>query len=162
MSMATIGVDITATFTAETLQTSGKGFGIGDHFESADGKVYKFVQYDTGAGPVASVVGNVAYYYAPGGASAGATSVVTSDLSDSAGLGAGILQSTPADGEYCWIQIKGPATITPALTAGADGNALTAVGATDGTLDVSALVTDAVVAYAVDASAKIIMCDFPF
>ena len=87
--------------------------------------------------------------------------MVTSDLSDSAGLGAGVLQSAPADGEYCWIQVKGAATITPALTAGADGNALTAVGATDGTLDVSALVTDPVVAYAIDASAKIIMCDFP-
>ena len=129
--------------------------------QTADGKKYKYVQYDAGAGPVAAVAGNVAYYYAPGGTSAGATTVVTSDLSDSAGLGAGVLQSAPADGEYCWIQIKGPATLTTALTAGADGNALTAVGATDGTLDVSALVTDAIVAYAVDASVKIVMCDFP-
>jgi hypothetical protein len=61
------------------------------------GKVYKFVQYDTGAGPVAAVAGNICYYYAPGGTSAGSTTVVTSDLSDSAGLGAGVLQSTPAD-----------------------------------------------------------------
>lgn len=158
----TAGARLTETYTASTLATSGTGFSVGDHFYSHDGKVYKFVQYDTGAGPVAAVAGNIAYYYAPGGTSAGATTVVTSDLSDSAGLGAGVLQSAPADGEYCWIQIKGPATITPALTAGADGNALTAVGATDGTLDVSALVTDAVVAYAVDASAKIIMCDFPW
>lgn len=142
-------VDATAEFTP--------GIKFCDH----DGKVYKYVQYDTGAGSVAAVSGNVAYYYAPSGASAGATTVVTSDLSDSAGLGAGVLQSAPADGEYCWVQIKGAATITPALTAGADGNALTAVGATDGTLDVSAAVTDAVVAYAVDASAKIIMCAFP-
>lgn len=162
MSMTSIGANITEVFTSETLRTSGKGLGLGDHYESADGKIYKFVQYDTGAGAIAAVAGNACYYYAPGGVSAGATTVVTSDLSDSANLGAGILQATPADGEYCWIQIKGPATITPALTAGADGNALTAVGATDGTLDVSALVTDAVVAYAVDASAKIIMCDFPF
>lgn len=124
-------------------------------------KSYKFVQYNTAAGPVAAVAGNVAYYYAPSGVSAGSTTVVTSDLSDSAGLGAGVLQSAPTNGQYCWIQIKGVATITPALTAGADGNALTATGATDGTLDVSALVTDSIVAYAVDASAKIIMCDFP-
>lgn len=136
--------------------------GLGDIYFGIDGKVYKFVQYDTGAGPVAAVIGNVAYYYAPSGASAGATNVVTSDLSDSAGLGAGVLQSAPVDGEYCWIQIRGDATITPALTAGADGNALTAVGATDGTLDVSALVTDSIVAYAVDASAKIIKCNFPW
>lgn len=126
-----------------------------------DGKSYKYVQYDTGVGPVAAVVGNVAYYYAPGGVSAGATTVVTSDLSDSAGVGAGVLQAVLTDGQYGWVQIGGAATITPALTAGADGNALTAVGATDGTLDVSAAVTDAVVAYAIDASAKIIMCAFP-
>jgi len=160
--MSMIGAQLTATFTSTTLQNSGAGFGVGDHFEDQSGKIYKFVQYDTGAGPVAAVAGNVCYYYAPGGTSAGATTVVTSDLSDSAGLGAGVLLSAPADGEYCWIQIKGPATLTTALTAGADGNALTAVGSTDGTLDVSALVTDAVVAYAVDASAKIVMCDFPW
>lgn len=152
-----IGANLTQTYTAATREA-----GVGDHFDGGNGKVYKFVQYNTAAGPVAAVAGNVCYYYAPGGVSAGATTVVTSDLSDSAGLGAGILQSAPANGEYCWIQIRGPATITPALTAGGDGNALTAVGATDGTLDVSALVTDAIVAYAVDASAKIILCDFPW
>jgi hypothetical protein len=156
-----IGADITATYDSTQLGLQGPA-NVGDHYVDSSGKVYKFVQYDTGAGSVAAVSGNACYYYAPSGASAGATTVVTSDLSDSAGLGAGILQSAPADGEYCWVQIKGPATITPALTAGADGNALTAVGATDGTLDVSAAVTDAVVAYAVDASAKIIMCDFPY
>lgn len=155
------GALLTGTWTADQLKTLGSAHGVGDRFTDAAGKVYKFVQYDTGAGAVAAVAGNICYYYAPGGTSAGATTVVTSDLSDSAGLGAGVLQSAPADGEYCWIQIKGPATITPSLTAGADGNALTAVGATDGTLDVSALVTDAVVAYAVDASAKIILCAFP-
>lgn len=153
-----IGAKVDETYAALGENTPG----LGDIYFGPDGKVFKFVQYDTGAGPVAAVVGNVCYYYAPSGASAGATNVVTSDLSDSAGLGAGVLQSAPADGEYCWIQIRGDATITPALTAGADGNALTAVGATDGTLDVSALVTDSIVAYAVDASAKIIKCNFPW
>jgi hypothetical protein len=65
-----------------------------------------------------------------------------------------MLMSAPAAGEYCWIQVQGPATLTTALTAGADGNALTPVGATDGTLDVSNAVTDHVCAIAVDASAK--------
>jgi len=154
----TVGADLTAVYSDLDEGNTPK---TGDVFTGIDGKCYKFVQYDTGAGPVAAVSGNVAYYYAPGGTSAGATTVVTSDLSDSAGLGAGVLQSAPTDGQYCWVQIKGEATLTLALTAGADGNALTAVGATDGTLDVSAAVTDAVVAYAVDASAKIIFCDFP-
>lgn len=161
MAFAT-GALLSGTWTADQLKTLGNAPGVGDHFAGNEGKVYKFVQYDTGAGGVAAVAGNVCYYYAPGGTSAGATTVVTSDLSDSAGLGAGVLQAAPADAEYCWIQIKGAATLTTALTAGADGNALTVVGATDGTLDVSGLVTDAVVAYAVDASAKIIMCDFPW
>lgn len=156
-----VGAKLNETYTSAQL-LDGKTPAPGDIYFAPAGKVYKFVQYETAAGSVAAVAGNVAYYYAPSGASAGAVTVVTSDLSDSAGLGAGVLQSAPADGEYCWIQIKGSATITPALTAGADGNALTAVGATDGTLDVSALVTDAIVAYAVDASAKIILCDFPF
>ena len=152
------GANLSATYT--TL-TEGNVPALGTNFSAPGGKVYKFVQYNSGAGAVAAVSGNVAYYYAPSGASAGSSTVVTSDLSDSAGLGAGVLQSAPATGEYCWIQIKGVATLTTALTAGADGNALTAVGATDGTLDVSALVTDAVVAYAIDASAKIVACDFP-
>ena len=137
-------------------------FALGTLGMTSAGKMYKYVQYDTGAGSVAGAAGNVCYYYAPSGASAGSSTVVTSDLSDSAGLGAGVLQAAMADGDQGWVQVRGVATLTTALTAGADGNALTAVGATDGTLDVAALVTDAVVAYAVDASAKIVMCNFPF
>jgi hypothetical protein len=153
------GANLTQTYSATTEGNTPK---VGDVFFGPAGKVYKFVQYNSGAGAVAAAAGNVCYYYAPSGTSAGATTVVTSDLSDSAGVGAGVLQAVIATGEYGWIQTKGPATLTTALTAGADGNALTAVGATDGTLDVSALVTDAIVAYAIDASAKIVMCDFPW
>ncbi len=130
-------------------------------FEAQDGKKYKYVQHNSGAGAVAAVAGNVAYYYAPGGVSAGATTVVTSDLSDSAGVGAGVWQYAVTTAFYGWVQVTGAATLTTALTAGADGNALTPVGATDGTLDVSALVTDSICAYAIDASAKIVMCAFP-
>lgn len=135
---------------------------VAGNMTSAGLKLYKYVRYDTGAGDVAAVAGNVAYYYAPSGTSAGATTVVTSDLSDSAEVGAGVLQSAPADGQYCWIQIKGPATLNTALTAGSDGDPLTPTGATDGTLDVSAAVTDVICAIALDASAKLILCDFPF
>jgi len=152
------GANLTATYTS---LTEGNTPALGD-IAFVGAKVYKFVQYKTAAGSVAAVAGNVAYYYAPSGASAGSTTAVTSDLSDSAGLGAGVLQSAPANDEYCWVQIKGPATLNTALTAGGDGNALTPVGSTDGTLDVSALVTDAICAYAIDASAKIVMCDFPW
>lgn len=147
----------------DRVRTSDEGpeFTLGTIGQTANGKKYKYVQYESGAGSVAAAAGNVAFYFGTSGASAGDTTKVTSDVTDSVGVGAGVLQAVIADGGYGWVQIKGPATLTTALTAGADGNALTAVGAGDGTLDVSALVTDAVVAYAIDASAKIIMCAFP-
>lgn len=155
-----VGATLDQSYTAEDLvgAESGKAPGIGDIYDSYDGKSYKFVKYDAGAGSVAAVIGQVAYYYLAGGAQ---DNIVTSDVSDSVGIGAGVLMSAPGDGEYGWVQITGRATLSIALTAGADGNALTAVGATDGTLDVSAAVTDAVCAYADDASAKEIICCFP-
>ena len=159
--MATFGAKLTETYTSLNGNTPGAGFSLGDIYRDNAGIKYKLVQYDTGAGSVAAVAGNFCYYYAPGGTSAGATTTVTSDLSDSAGVGAGVLLSAPGDSEYCWIQISGPATLTTALTAGADGNALTPVGSTDGTLDVSALVTDHIAAIAVDASAKIVFVTCP-
>lgn len=126
-------------------------------------KWYKWVQYNTAAGAVAAVAGNICYYTKDDVASEGyENNRVTSDLSESYNVGAGVLMSAPADEYYCWIQIRGYALITPALTAGADGNALTPVGATDGTLDVSALVTDHICAVALDASAKKIICMFPY
>lgn len=157
-----IGANLTATYDATQLAIQGPA-NLGDRYDAPDGKIYKFVKFNNGVGDVAAVVGNVCYYYAVSGASAGQTTIVTMDLTDSGGIGAGVFQSIPADGEYCWIQIKGPATLTTALTAGADGDALTAVGAgADGTLDVSAAVTDFICAAAVDASAKIVFLDCPF
>ncbi len=146
------GIDVDAVHTTPE-------FGLGSLAMLHDGKVYKYIQYDTGAGAVAAVAGNVAYYYTLDGYK---NNQVTSDLSDSVEIGAGVLQAALADGEYGWVQIKGAATLTPALTAGADGDPLTPTGATDGTLDVSAAVTDNVCAIAGDISDKEIICDFPF
>jgi len=148
-----IGIDITET--GMTLD-----FQLGQIGQAVDGKLYKYVQYDTGAGNVVAVSGNVVGYLAPSGASAGATTKVTADASDTARVGAGVLNSAPADGEYCWIQVTGARQLTTALTSGADGNALT-VGTADNTLKVSAAVTDSICATAIDASAKIVMCQFP-
>jgi len=121
-------------------------------------KIYKYVQYDTGAGSVAAVSGQVAYYYTLDGYK---NNQVTSDLSDSVEIGAGVLNSAPTDGQYCWIQIAGPATLSIALTAGADGDPLTPTGSADGTLDVSAAATDNVCAIAGDISDKEIICTCP-
>lgn len=160
---AFVGADLSATYTAAQLtgSESGKAPGIGDIYVSHDNKRYRFVRYRAGAGTVAAVAGNVAYIYAPGGTSTGVSNEVTSDLSDSGELGAGVLQAVIADGDYGWIQVTGVATLTTALTAGGDGDPLTPSGSTDGTLDVVAAATDAVCAFAIDASAKIVMCAFP-
>ena len=147
------GMDKTEVSDTPTFMVGQKGM-------DAAGNTFKYVQYDTGAGSVAAVSGQVAYYYAPSGTSAGAVNVVTSDLSDSNEVGAGVLQSAPTDGQYCWIQIGGTATLSIALTAGADGDPLTPTGAGDGTLDVTAAATSPVCAFAIDASAKIIACQF--
>ena len=149
----TIGASLTATYTADNFY-DGKAPGLGDHYEDKDGKCYKFVLYNAGTGSVAAVAGNMVYYYLAGGTQ---DNEVTMDLSDSVNIGAGMLMAIIADGSYGWVQISGRATLTTALTAGADGNALTPVGSTDGTLDVSALVTDAICAIADDISAKEVM-----
>jgi hypothetical protein len=147
----------------ETSTTDKEGVGT-IRFEG--NKVYKWVKFNNGAGNVASVAGNVAYYYGVGGDAADGDgyelSIVTMDRTD-AFMTAGVFQAIIADGSYGWIQIKGPATLTTALTAGADGQALTHIGAgADGTLDVSALVTDQVAAIATDISAKLVALDCPF
>ena len=156
MSLITIGADVSAVYT--TLD-EGKTPALGDIFWGTGGKVYKFIQYSEQAAATDGVAGEVAYYVADTGYGA---SQVTSDLSASSENGAGVLQAAMSDNEYGWIQIKGPATLSIALTAGADGDPLTPTGSADGTLDVSAAVTDHVCAYAVDASAQEIICDFPF
>lgn len=155
MSQTIIGVRLTDTYTAAELTATG--FTVGQVYTNYNGKKYKLYKFNNGAGNVAAVAGNFAYILAVSGASAGETTEVTMDLSDSAGVGAGVFQAVIADGSYGWFQVTGPATLTTALTAGADGNALTPVGSTDGTLDVSALVTDDICAIALDASAKIVM-----
>jgi len=154
-----MGIAIGANLTETYLELGSNTPGLGDIYVGDDGKRYRFVLYNGGAGSVAAVASNFTYVYAPSGTSAGLTTTVTSDLSDSAGVGAGMLMSAPSStvGLYCWVQIAGYATLNTALTAGADGNALTPVGATDGTLDVSALVTDHKCATAIDASAKIVL-----
>jgi len=154
MSFAPVlGIDVTSVSdTAEFL--------LGQHgaVVGSPTKLYKYVQYDTGSAGAAAVAGEVSYYYTLDGYK---NNVVTSDLSDSIEIGAGVLQAVMTDGQFGWIQISGPATLTIALTAGADGDPLTPTGSADGTLDVSADVTDNVCAIAGDISDKEIICTFP-
>lgn len=150
------GANLTQTYT--TLD-EGNTPALGDVFFGTGNKVYKFVQYKEATAATDGVAGEVAYYYTLDGYK---LNQVTSDLSDSVEIGAGVLQAAMSDDEYGWIQIKGPATLTIALTAGADGDPLTPTGAADGTLDVSGAVTDNVCAIAGDISDQEIICDFPW
>lgn len=153
MTAQLIAVDLTANDDVPR-------FTPGARYTENNGKTYRYYKFNNGQA-VAAVAGNFAYFHAASGASAGEVIEVTMDLSDSAGVGAGVFQAVLTDGYYGWFQTEGNCTLTTALTAGADGNALTAVGATDGTVDVSALVTDHICAIAVDASAKIVMLTCP-
>lgn len=150
------GADVSMVYADADAAKAAGAPSLGSVYFGQDGKVYKFVKYSEEAAATDGVAGEVAYYLVTGG------NVVTSDLSASSNVGAGVLQAAMSEGEYGWVQIKGIATLSIALTAGSDGNALTPIGAGDGTLDVSALVTDHVCAIALDISEKIILCDFPW
>lgn len=120
---------------------------------------YKYIQYSEGTAAIAAVAGLCVGYVA------GSDTSVTPDVSDTSGIGAGVLMSAPANNQYAWIQIKGLSGILAQdVTAGAVGNALTLVGASDGEFDVSAVVTDFVIgALAVaTASSQQIHLDCPF
>jgi hypothetical protein len=134
-------------------------FGLGTiYHDGSTGKTYKYITYSEEAAAVDGVTGEVCYYVADNGIMA---DDVTSDLSASDEVGAGVLQAALSDNEFGWIQVGGKATLTIALTAGADGDPLTPTGAGDGTLDVTAAVTSHVCAIAGDISAKEIICCFP-
>ena len=144
----------------DSVRTSAEGpeFALGTiGAVDGSGALYKYVKYNNGDA-VTAVAGNFVYYFG----TSGANTEVTMDLSESCSVGAGVLQAVIADGGYGWIQVTGYAVLTTALTAGADGNSLTPVGATDGTLDVPTAVTDHICAVALDASAKKVMLLCPF
>ena len=152
---AILGIDVTAQSTTPEF-IPGQ---LGVVTDSNGTKIYKYLKYDDASAAVDGVAGEVAYYYTLDGYK---NHVCTSDLSDSVEIGAGVIQANIATETYGWFQIKGAATLTIALTAGADGDPLTPTGAADGTLDVSSAATDNVCAIAGDISDKEIICDFPF
>ena len=151
---AILGIDVTAQSTTPEF-IPGQ---LGAVTDSTGTKLYKYLKYDDGTAAVDGVAGEVAYYYTLDGYK---NHVCSSDLSDSIEIGAGVIQANIATETYGWFQIKGAATLSIALTAGADGDPLTPTGSADGTLDVSSAATDNVCAIAGDISDKEIICDFP-
>lgn len=151
-----IGLGLTAIDSSAKFKLGTLSGGIGT---TGPAKVYRYVKYVAATAAVAGVAGEVAYYAKVATGDATGT-VVTSDLSDSDAVGAGVLQASLTDGTYGWVQVAGMATLSIALTAGVDGDNLTPTGAGDGTLDLTTAVTDDICAVAVDSSAKIILCKF--
>jgi len=150
---AILGIDPTAQSTTPEFVPGS----LGAVTDSTGTKIYKYLKYDDGTAAVDGVAGEVAYYFTLDGYK---NHVCSSDLSDSVEIGAGVIQANIATETYGWFQIKGAATLSIALTAGADGDPLTPTGAADGTLDVSSAATDNVCAIAGDISDKEIICDF--
>lgn len=157
--MNIIGLDLTAIDASPAFKLGTIAGNIGT---AGPQKSYKYIKYEAATAAVAGVAGEVAYYATVAVGDATAT-IVTSDLSDSLSIGAGVLQASLTDGTYGWVQVKGVATLTIALDGTpADGSPLTPTGAADGTLDINiatAANTD-ICAWAIDTSEKIIMCDF--
>jgi hypothetical protein len=160
---AFVGASLDQTYTAGRLtgSESHKVPGLGDIYVSHDNRRYRFVRYLAGAGAIVGVAGSAVGFYGPAGNSAGAVYDVTSDVSDTNGVLAGVLVGAPADGEFCWIQTGGPVVLTPALVSGADGNAMTLSSTTDGTLKVVAAATDYQGAVLIDSGTKTLMLACP-
>ena len=131
-----------------------------------NGKFYKYVNFNQAtmtatAGDCVAYIGSTGYV----------SNVVTVDYSEAGvkRIGAGIVGvaiSTSED-RYIWIQIKGLATVATALGGSAtDGSELVLEGAANAAMDMLVKSTGAtqetVFAIAEDATAKTIICDFPF
>lgn len=134
-------------------------------------KCYKWVKFLNTTATVAGASGDVVAYTAEDGYD---DSEVCNDRddADTKALGAGVLQATVtgtlAVAYYCWIQIKGMATLSTALGGSAgDGDTLMA-GTTDKAVtkftndDTTETNDGHPIGCAMDATAKTIICDFPF
>lgn len=119
-----------------------------------DNKWYKYLRLRVGGTTLSrgDVVG-----YTP-------TGDVDSDRTDTIGLGAGVAEATMTAGQYGWFQIKGRRTLRAAaqIVGGANGTAYTFDNAGDSGLVPANASSDGVVAFGLDVSAGIIMCDFPW
>lgn len=159
--MNMIGVKLTDVSTTQS-------FRLGTLYEAPNGKKYKYVKYDDGTGNLDLAAGDVVFYVDDTGYEA---NTVTADNSDASGqpIGAGVVLATVTDdASYFWVQTRGLySAINVALGGSAgDGDPLTVKAASDKGLTKAAesdtaAVYKPVCAFAVDASAKDILCAFP-
>ena len=115
---------------------------------------YKYVRY---TGTLATAVGDVCSYVLT-------DNTMTSVDSTTSAIGAGVAPAAHPLGSvsYGWLQIRGVATLSTALGAGALGNALTTVAAANKALTTPAAATSLVVGTVVNVTAPILVyCLFP-
>ena len=138
-------------FKANELGTVARFRDVGDtDYGSAN---FKYVQYlAESAGASFAAAGHMTYYDADTG---GTNNQVTTDVSASSEIGAGLLHSAPTNEQYVWVQQTGVATAL-VITAGADKQGLTGTGAADGGFDQPTALTDSLCAACVDYSEKLI------
>jgi len=144
-------IDQTSTVQNNPLGLVIKARDIGDtDYGSA---FFKYVQYlAESAGASFAAAGHMTYYDADTG---GTNNQVTTDVSASSEIGAGLLHSAPTNEQYVWVQQTGVATAL-VITGGADKQGLTGTGAADGGFDQPTAVTDSLCAACVDYSEKLI------
>ncbi len=142
------------TFVTDVSDTDKEGVGA---LRVEGNKTYKWVKYDDGSANLAAAVGDVVGYKTGGYA----TQTVTSDASDCDGIGAGVLMAAPADGQFCWIQIKGQATCSTAFVGPpVAGNGLK-FSVSDRAFNVGAAATDTIVAACTHVVNKTVILDCP-
>lgn len=109
-----IGVKVDEAYSSDEMKASGKGFALGNRYESTDGKVYVFCQADgaiTGDGYVVSI--DEAFQAIMTDTDTAATVA--------AGKRVGVAECAFDDNDYGWVQIYGPCGIRTEQDAAANG-----------------------------------------
>ncbi len=150
------------TALTETSLTDLEGIG---KIRYQDGKWYKWVKYDDGAGNLDIVAGDVLVYLAI----LMGSNFVTADVSggDTIPIGAGIAVATvTVNDTFMWMQTKGFATLSLDVggTTPGDGERICASlnGGTDKIAIVDPAITQLGMGVSVDDSAKTVLLDCPF
>lgn len=128
-------------------------------------KCYKYVQYKATA--IACLANMAVGFFEDSGALLNQVTTDTSDQVQAATLVcAGIAQAIIPTNGFGWIQVKGPATMAAAFTAGVDGDPVGLVGggADIGTLDlhITAISNSHIAGYIGDAATFTLTLDCPF
>ncbi len=128
------------------------------------GKWYKYVEIKNVTATVAGVAGDAVAYGAAGGYTANKVVLDLSDADATKAFAAGVLVGAVAGvlgtSYFGWIQFKGQATLSIAVTSGVIGQAfnLTTV---DKTFAIQAAVTDQKAGYSISATTSVCL-DCPF